>query len=85
MVEHVLRNNLVSLCHFEWIVPFCNDNDSNEFVKPNLFRVAPIQRTDIHDILSANVPSPPGTQSKSLREENSQSQIVLPPILSSFP
>eukprot|EP00978_Attheya_sp_CCMP212_P024772 scaffold78466_cov28-Attheya_sp.AAC.1 len=57
----------------------------NKFVKPILFRVAPNQRADMHDIIPENMPPPPGTQSKSLRDENSQSQIVLPPILSPFP
>eukprot|EP00978_Attheya_sp_CCMP212_P019690 scaffold55403_cov44-Attheya_sp.AAC.2 len=33
MVEYVLRNHLVSQCHFEWIAPFCNDKDFNKFVK----------------------------------------------------
>eukprot|EP00978_Attheya_sp_CCMP212_P046504 scaffold395719_cov83-Attheya_sp.AAC.2 len=59
IVEYVLRNHLVSQRHFKWIVSFCNDNDFNKFVKPILFRVAPNQRTDMHDILPENMPPPP--------------------------
>ena len=57
----------------------------NKFVKPILFRVAPNQRTDMHDIIPVNMPPPPGTQNKFLRDENSQSQIALPLVLSPFP
>eukprot|EP00978_Attheya_sp_CCMP212_P025249 scaffold80878_cov54-Attheya_sp.AAC.3 len=57
----------------------------NKFVKPILFRVTPNQRTDMHDIIPEHMPPPPGTQSKSLRDKNPQSPIVLPSILSPFP
>ena len=57
----------------------------NKFVKPILFRVAPNQRTDIHDIIPVNMPPPPGTHTKSLSDENPQSQILPPLVLSPFP
>ena len=57
----------------------------NKFVKPILFRATPNQRTDMHDNTHVYMPPPPGTQNKFLRDENSQSQIVPPLVLSPFP
>eukprot|EP00978_Attheya_sp_CCMP212_P022903 scaffold69213_cov34-Attheya_sp.AAC.2 len=93
----LIRESIAArILRFEFVPTHMNDSDVltkplaktlfNKFVlKTILFRVAPNQRTDMHDIIPENMLPPPGTQSKSLRDENPQSQIVLPPILSPFP